>query len=289
MQPDSLRVMTFNLLTSTKRARRYPWRLRKRTVARIFAKYRPDVVGTQEANLNQLRDLAELLPDYEFTGEGNLSRSERSDSAENWYCATFYRRDRVRPAEDEGETYWFSPTPEVPASSYAFGTRPRVASWNTFERIDDGRLFVFGSTHLEAINPWHRRKSAEQIRRYIARKVDALGRDIPIFLTGDFNAVADSREIRALQDEAGRDHPLYDAWTAAGDPDPEVSNTFRGLGLLDRLGNLLLGPRRIDYVFYRPHLEVLDVRKIDFDDLVTRECSCPSDHFPVLAEFNLAG
>ena len=55
--------MTFNLLTSTKKQRSHPWRLRRRSVARIFQRYQPDVVGTQEANLSQLRELAELLPD----------------------------------------------------------------------------------------------------------------------------------------------------------------------------------------------------------------------------------
>ena len=33
----NLRVMTFNLLTSTKKRRTHPWRLRKRNIARIIA------------------------------------------------------------------------------------------------------------------------------------------------------------------------------------------------------------------------------------------------------------
>jgi endonuclease/exonuclease/phosphatase family metal-dependent hydrolase len=59
------------------------------------------------------------------------------------------------------------------------------------------------------------------------------------------------------------------------------------MGLRDRLGNLLLGPRRIDYVFYRPRLEVVRVRRID-DALASHRSATPSDHYPVLAEFRLA-
>jgi endonuclease/exonuclease/phosphatase family metal-dependent hydrolase len=60
------------------------------------------------------------------------------------------------------------------------------------------------------------------------------------------------------------------------------------MGLRDRIGNLLLGPRRIDYVFYRPQLDVTAVRRIDFPR-PTHASAVPSDHYPVLAEFQLAG
>ena len=176
-----LRVMTFNLLTSTKKRRRHPWRLRKRNIARIFNDLRPDVVGTQEANYGQLRELAELLPGYDFVGEGNLGRS-MAHSESNWYCAIFYRRDRVRPMDPEhgGEALWLSPTPEIPASQFHLGTRPRIVNWNTFELAGSGRPFVFGTTHLEAVNSWHRKRSIQLLRQYVSRKVQELGPDTPI-------------------------------------------------------------------------------------------------------------
>lgn len=287
MQAPSLRVMTFNLLTSTKKQRSHPWRLRRRGVARIFNRYRPDVVGTQEANLSQLRELAELLPDYDFLGEGNLSGTVSSDSLQNWYCAIFYRRDTIRPAEDESETIWLSPTPEVPASQFHLGTRPRIMTWHTFEHIPGRQLFVFGTTHLEAINGLHRQKSSRLIRDRICTKIGQYGRDVPLFLTGDFNAREESPEIRNLCHQNGDSCHLYDAWLEGGSADPVASATFAGLGVKDRLGGRLLGPRRIDYVFYRPQLHLLDVERIDFGNIVSRDCARPSDHFPVVADFAL--
>ena len=290
MSDTNLRVMTFNLLTSTKKRRSHPWRLRKRNIARIFAELRPDVVGTQEANYQQLRELAELLPDYEFIGEGNLG-SKMAHSDRNWYCATFYRRDRVRPIDDAGvgDTHWLSPTPEVPASQYPLGTRPRLVTWNTFELIGSGRPFVFGTTHLEAINSWHRKKSARQLREYISAKVEQLGSEIPVFLTGDFNACAKSSEIKAMGNDWENLEPMYDAWTEGCDGNCDEGATFRGLGLRDRMGHRLMGPRRIDYVFFRPRLTVRSVTRIDFSEMEHREKALPSDHYPVLAEFSLAG
>ena len=288
MTDQNLRVMTFNLLTSTKKRRTHPWRLRRRNVARLIRDARPDVIGTQEANRQQLLDLAALLPEYEFIGEGNLGLAQ-ADSDHSWYCAVFYRRDRVRPIDPDlpNEAFWFSPTPEVPASQYSLGTRPRLVTWTTFETVATGRTFVFGTTHLEAINSWHRRRSARQLRQQVSRKVAELGADVPVFLTGDFNAVASSPEIRAMAERDGELEPLHDAWVAAGGDDA-LGGTFRGLGLRDRVSHRLLGPRRIDYVFYRGPLTVSRIARVDFRGLDHREAALPSDHYPVLAEFSLA-
>jgi len=290
LKTNNLRVMTFNLLTSTKKRRSHPWRLRKRNIARIFDRMQPDVVGTQEANYKQLQELAALLPDYEFVGEGNLGpHMAHSDS--NWYCAIFYRKGKVRPVDgpEGSDVLWLSPTPEVPASQYSLGTRPRLVTWHTFECVGSGRQFVFGTTHLEAVNAWHRRRSAFQLREYVSRKVDELGPDIPVFLTGDFNAVSRSPEIRAMSVDVPALEPMFDAWGESRADESASGATFRGLGLRDRVGHRLFGPRRIDYVFYRGRLEVRSAHRVDFSDMEHRESALPSDHYPVLIEFDLAG
>ncbi len=285
-----LRVMTFNLLTSTKNNRRHPWRLRKRNIARIFENLQPDVVGTQEANYSQLLELSALLPDYEFVGEGNLGRQQALND-NNWYCAIFYRRDRIRLVEPEtsGDNLWLSPTPEVPASQFHLGTRPRLVSWHSFQMIGSGRPFVFGTTHLEAVNSWHRKRSTRMLREYVNKKVQEMGSDIPIFLTGDFNAVAQSPEIQAMSSADQNLEPMFDAWAEVRGDQETDGATFRGLGLRDQLGHKLLGPRRIDYVFFRPRVMVESVQRVDFTGLDHRSCALPSDHFPVLAQFSLAG
>ncbi len=202
-----------------------------------------------------------------------------------------YRRDRVRLVEPEtsGDNLWLSPTPEVPASQFHLGTRPRLVSWNRFEMVGSGQPFVFGTTHLEAVNSWHRKRSTRMLREYVDRKVQELGADIPIFLTGDFNAVADSPEIRSLSANDPHLEPMFDAWAEMRGSQDADGATFRGLGLRDLLGHKLLGPRRIDYVFFRPRVMVESVHRVDFSGLDHRPCALPSDHFPVLAEFSLAG
>ncbi len=289
MIQNNLRVMTFNLLAAGKKTKRFPWTERRDGIVAIFQALQPDVVGTQEANLEQLNDLRERLPDYEFTGEGNLGPL-RSHSADSWYSAIFYRRETVRRLPAPGEAFWLSPQPAQPASRFALASRPRVAVWSHFEHRPTRRPFLFGTTHLEAFLPGHRRRGARLLQEFIARKLREMGQEMPVFLTGDFNAVADTPEIRGLVGETGgRGVTLYDAWSEAGGREDQRGATYRGLDLRDRLGKILLGHRRIDYVFFRPQLEIHAVTRIDFDRLLAPAAAPPSDHFPVLAEFKLAG
>jgi endonuclease/exonuclease/phosphatase family metal-dependent hydrolase len=160
-------------------------------------------------------------------------------------------------------------------------------TWHNFELIGTGREFVMGTTHLEAFNGLTRRRSAQLLRAYVTARVSQLGEDTPLFLTGDFNAVASSPEIRSLFGHHRPGVPLFDAWQEAGPQDADAGATFRGLGRWRGLKQAVLGPRRIDYVFYRPRLEIERVERIDFDRLVSSEPARPSDHFPVVAEFRL--
>ncbi len=279
--------MTFNLLAASKKRRRYPWEQRLQGIVDVFAQQRPDVIGTQEANLSQLEDLRERLPEYDYTGEANLGPAH-AEHADAWYNAIFYRRDRIRRLPTPGESFWLSPRPAEAGSRFALASRPRMAVWSFFEHRPTGRPLLFGTTHLEAFLPGHRRHGARLLQQYIQRKLQEMGEEMPVFLTGDFNAAATTREIRALAEQTVDRAGLHDAWSAGGGIEGAAGATFRGLGLRDRLGKLLMGHRRIDYVFFRPQLDVRRVTRVDFDRPGRDTALPPSDHFPVLAEFQLA-
>jgi len=286
LSQHDLRVMTYNLLSAEKK-RNFPWEQRRDGIVELFQRLQPDVVGTQEANYRQIMDLRDRLPEYHVFGEGNLGpgRARHDDS---WYSAIFYRRDRVRRLTNPGDRFWLSPQPERPASRFALASRPRVAVWSTFEHLDTGRPFLFGTTHLEAFHPGHRRQGVRLLQEYIGRKLRELGEEMPVFLTGDFNAEADTAEIRHLQMDSSHGPALHDVWREAGLAESRAAATFRGLDLRDRVGNWLLGHRRIDYVFFRPHLEIQSVEKVDYAQYLAQGAVPPSDHDPVLASFKLA-
>jgi len=278
--------MTYNLLSAEKK-RRFPWQDRCDSIVGLFDHLAPDVVGTQEANQRQIRDLQERLPDYGVYGEGNLGPDGAAHEG-SWYSAIFYRKDTVRRLPGPGDRFWLSPFPEQPASRFALASRPRVAVWSVFEHLGTGRPFLFGTTHLEAFMPGHRREGVRLLQQYVGRKLRELGEEMPVFLTGDFNAQADTVEIQRLQLESAHGPGLVDAWQAAGHADDRNAATFRGLDLRDRLGNWLLGHRRIDYVFFRPELEIHDIERVDYARYLDAGRVPPSDHDPVLASFRMA-
>jgi endonuclease/exonuclease/phosphatase family metal-dependent hydrolase len=285
---DVLRVMTYNLLSAEKKRRRFPWTDRRDSVADLIERLDPDVIGTQEANFKQIRDLQQRLPQYGVVAAGNLGpHQERHDS--NWYSTVFYHRERIERLEQPGERFWLSPDPNRPASRFALASRPRVAVWALLRQRSSGQRFLFGTTHLEAFMPGHRRAGARLLQQYVGRKLRELGEEIPVFLTGDFNARSDAAEIRHLQLDTAHGPAMLDAWREAGLDESRHGATFRGLDLRDRVGNWLLGHRRIDYVFFRPRLELHGVERVDYAKYLGLGQVPPSDHDPVMASFKLAG
>lgn len=287
MHDDVLRVMTYNLLSAEKKRKRFPWQDRRESVVELLNRLEPDVIGTQEANFAQIRDLQAALPQYGVVAAGNLG-PDRARHDSNWYSAVFYHRERIERVEQPGERFWLSPEPQRPASRFALASRPRVAVWALLRQRATGQRFLFGTTHLEAFMPGHRREGARLLQSYVGRKLRELGEEIPVFLTGDFNARSDTAEIRRLTLDTTAGPALHDAWQAAGLDDDRAAATFRGLDLRDRVGNWLLGHRRIDYVFFRPRLSVEAIERVDYQQYLSMQHVPPSDHDPVLASFRLA-
>ncbi len=288
MSDDVLKVMTYNLLSAEKKRRRFPWADRRGSVADLITRVDPDVIGTQEANFAQIRDLQDRLPRYGLIAAGNLGPG-RAEHDGNWYSAVFYHRERIERFEQPGERFWLSPQPDRPASRFALASRPRVAVWAMLRHRATRRRFLFGTTHLEAFMSGHRREGARLLQEYVGRKLRELGEEMPVFLTGDFNARADTAEIRRLKLDSTAGPALHDAWREAGLGETREAATFRGLDLRDRVGNWLLGHRRIDYVFFRPRMDIDGVERVDYARYLGLDQVPPSDHDPVLASFRLAG
>ena len=75
------------------------------------SRYRPDILGVQEARDLQIVDLREALPEFEFYGVG---RDDGKTGGE--YTGIFYRKDRF--ARSDGGSFWLSATPEKPGTSF---------------------------------------------------------------------------------------------------------------------------------------------------------------------------
>ena len=212
------------------------------------------VKGLQEAVKAQVDFLQENLPDYAYYGVG---RNDGKESGE--FMAIFYKKEAVELL-DHG-TFWLAATPDTPTKGWD-GQCFRTCTWTIFKCKDTGKQFAFLNTHLD-----HKGKVAQQEgMKTIVKKIGELvPKDMPVFLSGDFNTrtdnpiyeplkaiMADSRELATETDHRG----TYTGW--------KVRET----------------PVVVDHIFVRG----VEVDK--FQVLCDKNYGAPyiSDHYPVVAD-----
>jgi endonuclease/exonuclease/phosphatase family metal-dependent hydrolase len=250
----ALRVMSFNVRLPVESDGPNRWEARRALATKLIRDADPDVIGTQELHKPQGDYLIAQLPDYAWFGT-----SRRGDDSDE-HMGVFYRRDRLRVLES-GD-FWLSDTPEVPGSISWGHPLPRMVTWALFQRIADGQRFYLFNTHL----PYREEDEDARTRgvRLLISRIAALPSDVPVVVTGDFNAPPGNPTHAAATSS------LHDAWTVAvRRSGPE--GTFHGFtGQPDQ---------RIDWVLVHG-FEVLSATTLD-----TNEAGrYPSDHFPLLVE-----
>ncbi len=256
---EILRIMSFNVRLPSKSDGPNYWDNRRDIAVAVIREYDPDVFGTQELFHHQGEYLIERLPQYAWFGVS------RRGNQEDEHMGVFYKKDKFRVITEQN--FWLSETPETPGSMSWEMSLPRMVTWGLFENKDSGRRFYFLNTHFP-----HRKQDHEarlKCAGVIVRHISSLPPDVPLILTGDFNAPAGEAVYKALT----RD--LKDAWaTAVSKSGPE--GTFHGF-----TGKP--GESRIDWILYRGPFHVLQAETVTF----SQDGRYPSDHFPVFAALEL--
>lgn len=258
-----LRVMTFNIRYNEPRDGVNAWANRKTKVADVIRFHRADLVGVQEAQNNQLKDLETLLPDFAWCGGG---RDDGKTGGE--YSAILYRKNRFKLLQTE--TFWLSETPEKAGSKGWDADYPRIVTWAKFEDRNTKKIFYHFNTHFDHIG----KQAREESSKLLLARIPKIAGKYPFVVTGDFNATEDTNVYKILtgKEEAGA-FKLIDARYLS------VNGHFGGNSTFNAFKELEPG-RKIDYVFVGEDTRVLEhgVLSDRWDGLWA------SDHLPVLAE-----
>jgi endonuclease/exonuclease/phosphatase family metal-dependent hydrolase len=259
---EALHVMSFNLRYASEGAPN-PWPLRRPVVAELLRAEQPTVIGTQEGLSGQLRDIEDDLPEYyDWVGVG------RAGGSRDEFMAVFYDTRRLAPVDIDH--FWLSDAPDVVGSSSWGNVCIRMVTRVRFADAGAGREFVVLNTHFDNLSEYSRVRSAELVRD----RIGAIAPDLPVVLTGDFNAPAgDSATYHILVDGTG----LTDTWTAAARRHTAQYATCHGY-----LPLVPDGPR-IDWILTRGVGSVLAAGINTF----ARDGRFPSDHLPVQALIGL--
>ncbi len=257
-----LKVMTFNLRFGSADDGPDSWEYRKDILVSVIREQAPDVVGMQECLDFQADYITQALPQYRWLGidrDGN-GKGERS--------AVLYHKNRFSPVVVRNR--WLSETPDCPSGPAWDAGCTRMVTMVQFLDFSTGRYFFFCNTHFDHRGEMAREKSA----RLLAGWATQMGKGMPVLITGDFNAAGESSIPWKIFSSQG----YRDAWKIAEIREGPAGtfHAFKG-GIRDN-------NYRIDWILVNNRVKVLRCATIT----ASSNGHYPSDHYPVVAEVELA-
>jgi endonuclease/exonuclease/phosphatase family metal-dependent hydrolase len=248
-------VMTYNIRNSNADHNQNSWANRKARLVALIRKVNPDILGTQEVLLNQLKYLKTSLNDYTSFGVGRNNGKHGGE-----HSALFFRKDKYEQLQ--GGNFWLSETPQIPGSKSWDAAITRICSWVELKEKATGTVFFVFNTHFDHKGKVARRNSAALLRKTI----DSLAGNNPVIVTGDFNLVPTDAGYTTMTDKTSYRVPLSDSYTEGALP-------YTDCGFSASNTNC----NRIDYIFYSPHYTKSSYT-VHTDNNGT---SYPSDHLTV--------
>lgn len=256
-----LNVMTFNVRYNNPGDSLNAWPYRKDKVVGQIQFHHTHLLGIQEALHGQVADMQQGLPGFRYLGVG---RDDGKQAGE--YSAIFYDTSRLQPLQSG--TFWLSQTPGVPGSKSWDAAITRIVTWARFRDKATRKEFYAFNTHFDHMGREARRQSA----RIVLERIHQMAGNMPVVLTGDFNAKPADEPIQVLTDPSALIQ-VKDAKALSKQPHYGPSGTFNGFGPKER------DDAPIDYIFIRNGVEVLQHATLS----QSWQGRFSSDHFPVFA------
>lgn len=255
-----VKLMSFNIRLDVESDGVNKWDLRKEKVAALMNHYDADFIGGQEVQHHQLQYLLTQLKDYNYIGVGRDDGQTKGEYSCIFYNTTTYTLIK------QG-TFWLSATPDTVSMGWDAACN-RVCTWGLFKNKKTRKLIWVLNTHFDHVGEQARQQSArlilERIRGLLQEK------NVPLFLTGDFNTRPEARPFSILSEGLQYARPLSE------EPAYGPADTWNGFKFNQQPDGC------IDYIF-TSRMENIHIKKYStITD--SYEMKYPSDHFPVLAE-----
>jgi len=268
-QPATFTVATYNvrLANHGDSVNGNGWGKRAPNVAKIALFHGFDIFGTQEGFYEQLNDLKQLMPGYEYIGVGREDGKKQGE-----HSAIFYRTDKFKVLE-HGD-FWLSEDQTKPNLGWDAACI-RVCTWGKFKELITGLTFVYFNLHMD-----HKGiKAREESAKLILKKIQGMPKGTPVILSGDFNVNQFSSSYKLLS-TSGILRDAHDKATLIYEP---VVGTFNGFDA----NNVETG--RIDHIFLTDNFTVSKYGILDDTYQAASkengnkvEARFPSDHFAVM-------
>lgn len=249
------------------------WTNRKSAYYTMLNTIKPDIVGLQEAEQEQVLDIKNNCPGYSHVGYGRKSGKDITSSfssIEQWLgkkhgesTTILYRTDKFTKHSDG----WFchSKTPNK-ADTYFPETedeQPRISTWVILTHKETGRKFFYLNSHTTTYKAVQKQE-VELIRD----KVKELNTEnLPVILSADWNLVEDDSWML----------PITQNYLSARKTAPITDNCYTY-----HWWESTSDKKQIDHIYYKG-LECYEFHTVNqkWDNLYI------SDHYPVYSKFHL--
>jgi endonuclease/exonuclease/phosphatase family metal-dependent hydrolase len=268
-----MKVMSFNARTSSLPDKRHAWESRKQLVVDIVNKYRPDVVGFQEVQQDQLADLVAGLQSYGCHHQGWQAIDDKQE-----LLPIFYLKERVSIAKSGA--FWLNETPDVPRIDDGGGEVLRACTWlhascSTSAAVagTGSKTYAIYHTHFD-----HQKERRREVAaRLILERMATQSAGIPAILFGDLNTASGSTTYAILRSR------LRDAFVES--PTPRGANEitchcFTGVTKRTWYRSSF---RWIDHILMDKDVTCVKASRV-LDSLEDKRHVYPSDHWPVIAD-----
>lgn len=253
-QDSLVNVMSYNIRCGSCEPQDSPnhWSKRKFLVAHLIKNNNPDIIGLQEAEFFQIKDLASMLEDYQWVGVGRDNGDHKGEAT-----AVFFRKSRFKL--ENAKTLWLSSTPHEVSRGWdaAFNRTLTIAALKDSKNNIVWNVF---NTHFDNQGVVAQKNSA----KILITELKKIAPDTPTIVTGDFNIASN--------------HQVYKYLTKSNlvtDTSPDSDN---GIITFNNFGKESTANQKIDFIFVNQSVTVLD-HKIDqtrYNGLY------PSDHYPIV-------
>ncbi|WP_297090868.1 endonuclease/exonuclease/phosphatase family protein [uncultured Draconibacterium sp.] len=257
---QQINVLSYNIRYNNSNDGINAWPNRVEMVNGLLQFYEPDIFGLQEALFNQISDIDEALPNYEWFGVG---REDGDKGGE--FSPVFFNRDKFILIEKGN--FWLAEDCTKPGLGWDAACT-RICTWGKFQSKISGKKFYVFNTHFDHRGDEARKNSAILIRDKIEEMT--YKNNLPVLLTGDFNLKPETLPISLLKKY------LNDSRDISAQKPYGPVGTYNGFKFDAELQT------RIDYIFVRG-FKVLKYAVLTDN----KEQRWPSDHLPVFVQLQL--
>ena len=251
----TLKIITSNIRFANPEDGIHDWPNRRPLLVNIFRSFNPDILGTQEGRIGQIKELDLELAELELIDQ------HREWIDERMYPCLFINSKTIL-VERSGDI-WLSETPSTPGSSSFKSSFPRLCTWAEITVKETGKKYMVINTHLDHVLNTTRK---EQIKVLITevKKIN----DRPVLIMGDFN----ESPLTSIKSDLMKAFNLKDPWEELNYPEEASHHGF--------LGNESKSGDRIDWILIPKTHECSHLK---LEKSAGLNGVFPSDHYPLLA------